>query len=89
MHEKCANETEATAAQEETRTSLMDAAERWSAQFGYRRLSVEDIATEAGLSRRTFYLYFSSKEEITLAIDDRRIARLVARLEQEAGAGAF
>lgn len=64
----------------------MDAAERLLNQFGYRRLSVEDIAREAGLSRRTFYLYFSSKEEITLATDDRRIARLVTRLEQEAAA---
>jgi AcrR family transcriptional regulator len=78
--------TEETAAQEETRTALLDAAERLLGQFGYRRISVEDIATEAGLSRRTFYFYFSSKEEITLATGDRRIARLVARLEQEAGA---
>jgi AcrR family transcriptional regulator len=86
MREKCANEIEVTTVREETRTALMDAAERLLGQFGYRRLSVEDIATEAGLSRRTFYLYFSNKEEITLATDDRRIARLVAWLEQEAGA---
>lgn len=77
---------EETAAQEETRTALLDAAERLLGQFGYRRISVEDIATEAGLSRRTFYLYFSNKEEITLATGDRRIARLVALLEQEATA---
>jgi AcrR family transcriptional regulator len=84
MHDKCAIENEWTAAQEETRNALLDAAERLLGQFGYRRLSVEDIATEAGLSRRTFYLYFSSKEEITLATGDRRIARLVALLEKDA-----
>lgn len=86
MLEKCANVMTETAAQEETRTALLNAAERLLARFGYRRISVEDIATEAGLSRRTFYLYFRSKEDITLATGDRRIARLVAWLEQEAGA---
>lgn len=86
MHEKCVNENERTASQEETRNALLDAAERLLGQFGYRRINVEDIATEAGLSRRTFYLYFSSKEEITLATGDRRIARLVALLEKEATA---
>ncbi len=86
MHDKCANENNWTPAQEETRNALLDAAERLLGQFGYRRISVEDIASEAGLSRRTFYLYFNSKEEITLATDDRRIARLVALLEQEATA---
>lgn len=37
------------------------------AEKGYRDTTVADIAAAAGVSRRTFYSYFSSKEECYLA----------------------
>jgi AcrR family transcriptional regulator len=37
---------------------------------GYHQTTVSDIASASGVSRRTFYIYFSSKEECFLATYD-------------------
>jgi AcrR family transcriptional regulator len=69
-----------------TRDALLDAVDKLLGVLGYRKLTVDDVAQAAGLSRRTFYLHFAGKEEATLAALDRDIARLVEglrRLAQE------
>jgi AcrR family transcriptional regulator len=69
-----------------TRDALLDAVDKLLGVLGYRKLTVDDVAQAAGLSRRTFYLHFTGKEEATLAALDRDIARLVEglrRLAQE------
>jgi AcrR family transcriptional regulator len=74
------------AAKTNTRDALLDAVEQLLGVLGYRKLSVDDVAQAAGLSRRTFYLHFTGKEEATLAVLDRDIDRLVEglrRLAQE------
>jgi AcrR family transcriptional regulator len=63
-----------------TRTALLDAAERSLARFGYAKLTMELIAEEAGLARRTAYLYFRGKEEVVLGTVDRIVDRVSARL---------
>lgn len=63
-----------------TRDALLDAVEQLLSALGYRKLTVEDAARAAGLSRRTFYLHFAGKEEATLAVLDRDIERLVEGL---------
>ncbi len=40
------------------------------AQTGFHRTKMEDIAKRLGLSKGTIYLYFSSKEDLFLAICD-------------------
>jgi AcrR family transcriptional regulator len=77
-----------TAGKTGTRDALLDAAENLLGGLGYRKLTVEDVARGAGLSRRTFYLHFAGKEEATLAVLDRDIDRLVEglrRLAREPG----
>jgi AcrR family transcriptional regulator len=74
------------AAKTSTRDALLDAVDKLLGVLGYRKLTVEDVAQEARLSRRTFYLHFTGKEEATLAVLDRDIDRLVKglrRLAQE------
>ena len=44
--------------------ALMDAALRAFRRQGVERTRVYDIATEAGLSPGTFYLYFESKDDL-------------------------
>jgi AcrR family transcriptional regulator len=69
-----------------TRDALLDAVDKLLGVLGYRKLTVDDVAQAAGLSRRTFYLHFTGKEEATLAALDRDIDRLVEglrRLAQE------
>lgn len=65
---------------ERTVTALLDAAERALARFGYAKLTMELIADEAGLARRTAYLYFRSKEDVVLGTVDRIVDRVDARL---------
>jgi len=65
----------------ESRDAILDATERLVGRFGYSKMTMEDIAKEAGLGRRTLYLHFTGKEQVTLATIDRIVERLLARLE--------
>ena len=65
-----------------TRNTILDALDERLGVLGYRKLTVDDVAQAAGISRRTFYLHFAGKEEATLACLDRNIDRLVAELRR-------
>ncbi len=69
-----------------TRESILDAARAQLARHGYRKTSMEDVAREAGLSRRTLYLYFPHKQELFLATIEKLVEGLLVRLEQEESA---
>ena len=49
---------------------------------GYAAMSVEQITGTAGVSRRTFYDAFTSKEDAFLAALDSAIRRLVQRVRR-------
>jgi AcrR family transcriptional regulator len=66
----------AIAPKEAVRDSILDATDRLLARFGYRKMTVEDIAAEAGIGKGTIYLHFSSKEEVVLSHVDRIVDRL-------------
>lgn len=66
----------ATAIREEVREAILDATERLLAQYGYRKMTVEDIAREVGIGKGSIYLHFSSKEEVVLSHVDRIVQRL-------------
>ena len=70
----------ATAVREEVREAILDAADRLLARYGYRKMTVEDIAREAGIGKGTVYLHFPSKEEVVLSRVDRMVERLKERL---------
>src|SRR3954454_7398217 len=63
-----------------TRQSLHDAAVRLATEHGLDGITVEAIADEAGVSRRTFSNYFASKEEALMYGDFRRVRSLIATL---------
>ena len=50
----------------ETHAALLDAAERLIAERGYDQTTVRDIAEAAGVTERTFFRYFSAKQELIL-----------------------
>jgi AcrR family transcriptional regulator len=54
------------ALREEVREAILDSAGRLLAKYGYKKMTVEDIAHEAGIGKGTVYLYFPSKEEVAL-----------------------
>jgi AcrR family transcriptional regulator len=58
----------------------MNAAERLFLENGVEPTSVEQITTAADVAKGTFYLHFSSKEEIRIALGDRFAQQLLARV---------
>ncbi len=69
------------AAESVTADRILDAADRLLGRFGYRKMTVDDLAREAGIGKGTVYLSFRSKEEVALACIDRMAGRLRMRLE--------
>jgi AcrR family transcriptional regulator len=70
----------AISTKEELRDGILDATERLLARYGYRKMTVEDIAREVGVGKGTIYLHFSSKEEVVLSHVDRIVERVKERL---------
>lgn len=71
----------AIASREEVREGILDATERLLERYGYRKMTVEDIAREVGVGKGTIYLHFASKEEVVLSHVDRIVDRLKERLQ--------
>jgi AcrR family transcriptional regulator len=59
---------------------ILDAVDRLLARYGYKKMTIDDLAREAGIGKGTVYLHFRSKEDVVLSHVDRIVARLVARL---------
>ena len=72
----------AIAPKEAVKDSILDATDRLLARFGYRKMTVEDIAAEAGIGKGTIYLHFTSKEEVVLSHIDRIVERLNGQLRE-------
>src|SRR6516225_5249986 len=72
---------------EDMRNRILDATERLLARLGYQKTTMDDIAREAGIGKRTIYLHFPSKEEVALGSIDRIVERLKERLQTLALSG--
>lgn len=59
-----------------TRDAILDATDRLLARFGYKKMTIDDLAQEVGIGKGSVYLHFSSKEDIALSHIDRIIDRL-------------
>lgn len=55
---------------EETRSRIMQSAIKLFSNQGYNKASVDDICTEAGISKGAFYHHFESKQALFLALLD-------------------
>ena len=59
-----------------TRDAILDATDRLLAHYGYKKMTIDDLAREVGIGKGSVYLHFTSKEEIALSHIDRIIERL-------------
>jgi AcrR family transcriptional regulator len=66
----------------QTRQELISAAMRLFAQRGYDQTTVAEIASAAGVSTKTFFNYFASKDEVLFPHLSRRVDAAVALIEQ-------
>jgi AcrR family transcriptional regulator len=55
---------------------ILDAAERCFVRTGFHRTTMQDVASEAGMSPGNLYRYFRSKDAIVIAITERDRARI-------------
>ena len=68
--------------------ALLGAAERLLANGRFGDASVAELAAEAGISRATFYFYFSSKQDLLAAAIESAVGELESRLVEPPGASA-
>jgi len=64
---------------DEARARILDLAEQFFLTHGYSRVTMDDIATELRMSKKTLYRHFSSKE----ALGEAALAASFARVGQE------
>lgn len=65
-----------------TRDLILNATERIMARYGFRKMTMEDIAKEARVGRRTIYLYFRNKEDVALSSIGRVVDQAQARMKE-------
>ncbi len=66
----------------QTRRELVRAAMRLFEEKGYEETTVAEIASTAGVSTKTFFNYFASKDEVLFPHLSRRIEAAVALIER-------
>ena len=70
------------------RDAILDATDELLIKFGYKKMTIDDLAREVGIGKGTVYLHFPSKEEIALSHIDRIIERLKTKLWEIANSNA-
>lgn len=61
---------------------IINAAMKVFARRGFSGTRVEDLLEEAGVARRTFYRYFTSKEDVLAAVYELATSELVRALDE-------
>jgi len=64
------------------RKKLIETGREHFERFGVRKTNVADLAREAGIAKGTFYLFFDSKEDLFLTVNeefDKQLQREAAR----------
>jgi AcrR family transcriptional regulator len=68
--------------QAQTRTQLVNAAERLFTDQGFHATSLDAVAAEAGFTKGAVYSNFASKEDLFFAVYERRVDARVAEVER-------
>lgn len=74
--------TTALVKDEQTRASIMEAAQKIFQQYGLSKSTMEDIARAMGKGKSTLYYYFASKEEIFEAVLSKEMSDVFLLMEK-------
>ena len=66
--------------QKEVREAILDATDSLLSRFGYKKMTIDDLAKEVGIGKGSVYLHFTSKEDLVLSHIDRIIEQLKGKL---------
>ncbi|MEV6657258.1 TetR family transcriptional regulator [Nocardia fluminea] len=61
-------------------SELLDRAQDLFAEYGYEAVTIDQIAASAGMSKRTFFRYFASKDALVLGKYDRQGQQFAAAI---------
>ena len=56
----------------DVREAILDAAMNLMEQYGYKKMTMDDIAGEARIGKATIYGYFDSKEDVAISVVNRK-----------------
>src|SRR4051794_31954473 len=70
------------ATKEEAREIILHGVEKLLTRYGYRKMTMDQLAEEVGIGKGTIYLYFPSKEELVLSHIDAIVDGVCARLRE-------
>src|ERR1700738_4054306 len=70
------------AAPADVRESVLDAATRLMDGYGFKKMTMETIAREAGIGKATIYGYFENKEDVALSVIRRHQQSVKARWQE-------
>jgi AcrR family transcriptional regulator len=77
-----------SAGRRERADAILDAAADLLRAHGYRRVSVDDVATRAGVGKGTIYLHWRTREALFWAVLQRETLRLLEQLIADLAADA-
>ena len=64
------------------RQELLDSAAQYFAMYGYDRAALRDIAMTAGMKAGSIYYYFTSKEDLLVAVHEEGIRRISSSVKK-------
>lgn len=67
----------------DTKTKILDAAEKIFAKYGFQGATLDTVAKDAGLTKGAVYWHFSSKNDLYLALCERSLRRLLQGLPEQ------
>lgn len=67
---------------EEVKQQIISTAGNMFFHLGIRSVSIDDICHELGISKKTFYVYFASKDELVAQLLQSNIAYISGKMEE-------
>jgi AcrR family transcriptional regulator len=68
-----------TASTDDVRERILAAAERCIVRYGFRKTTMDDIASELGLTRPNVYRYFADRDDLLIELNTRHARALLDR----------